>query len=259
MTQDLTTVTKGNLAVVPDHLKQYQGAQDAEANVGRDDILIPRLAVAQAGMSAQLKKNHELFIPDLEEGQLFNTVTNEVYGEVANVIPLFFTKNYIQFEGGGVLKVKNIYKDATEVPEGGLSWGVDDEGQRVPPAVTEFKNRMCLIQSNSGFWQPIVVSFKKGENKFSDQWNSQIKFARLADKLPCFAHTYTVTSKIKTDGNKSWYVKVVSPSGFTPENIFTQAKEYFEQLSQGGYTVDTTGIEPDGTQQEGTSFDGEKF
>jgi hypothetical protein len=115
----------------------------------------------------------------------------------------------------------------------------------VPPAVTEFKNRMCLIQSGSGFWQPIVVSFKKGENKFSDQWNSQIKFARLADKLPCFAHTYTVTSKIKTDGNKSWYVKVVSPSGFTPENIFTQAKEYFEQLSQGGYTVDTTGIEPE--------------
>jgi hypothetical protein len=126
MTNELATRNQGGtLAVVPDHLKQYQGAQDAEANVGRDDILIPRLAVAQAGMSAQLKKNHELFIPELEEGQLFNTVTNEVYGDVANVIPLFFTKNYIQFEGGGVLKVKNIYKDVTEVPEGGLSWGVD--------------------------------------------------------------------------------------------------------------------------------------
>ncbi len=259
MTEAMTTVTKGSLAVVPEHLRAFQGTQDAEHNVGNNDILIPRLAVAQAGMSPQLKKQHELYIPDLEEGQLFNTVTNEVYGEEATVIPLFFNKNYIQFQGGGVLKVVAMYKSADEVPDGGLEWGRDDDGQRVPPLVTEFKNRMCLILTGTGNWQPIVVSFKKGENKFSDQWNSQIKFARLADKLPCFAHTYTVTAKLKQGGDgKSWYVKAVSPLGFTPETIFVEAKNYFEQLSQGGYTVDTSGVEPDAAQ-EGTSFDGEKF
>ena len=77
MTDKLAPLNQGGtLAVVPDHLKRFQGVEDAEANVGRNDILIPRLAVAQAGMSPQLKKNHELFIPDLEEGDLFNTVTN---------------------------------------------------------------------------------------------------------------------------------------------------------------------------------------
>lgn len=242
MSEKLATVTKGALAVVPDHLKQYVGQADAEANVGNKDILIPRLAVAQAGMSPQLKKNHELFIPELEEGDLFNTVTSEIYGGEATVIPLFFSKNYIQFAGGGVLKVVALYNNIDEVPQGGLAWGEED-GKRIPPAVTEFKNRMSLIRTNEGLWQPIVVSFKKGENKFSDQWNSQIKFARLADRLPCFAHTYTVASKLKSGGDgKSWYVKVVSPSGFTPENIFAQASEYFETLHKGGYTVDTTGI-----------------
>jgi hypothetical protein len=255
MTDKLATMTKGSLAVVPEHLKSYQGTQDAEANVSTSDILIPRLAVAQAGMSPQLKKAHELYIPELEEGQLFNTVTNEIYGEEATVIPLFFTKNYIEFQGGGVLKVVAMYKSAAEVPKGGLDWGRDEDNQRVPPAVTEFKNRMCLIQTGTGHWQPIVVSFKKGENKFSDQWNSQIKFARLADSLPCFAHTYTVASKLKQGGDgKSWYVKTVSPFGFTPENIFISAKAYFEQLSQGGYTVDTTGVEPDAETSD-TSFD----
>lgn len=260
MTDKLATQTKGNLAVVPEHLKQYQGVQDAEQNVSNDDILIPRLAVAQAGMSPQLKKQHELFIPGLEEGQLFNTVTNEIYGETAIVIPLFFTKNYIEFEGNGVLKVVAMYKSADDVPKGDLEWGRDESNKRVAPKVTEFKNRMCLIHTYNG-WQPIVVSFKKGENKFSDQWNSQIKFARLSDKLPCFAHTYTVTSKTKQGGDgKSWYVKTVSPSGFTPENIFTDAKAYFEQLSKGGYKVDTSGMEPEeNTSQQDTSFDGEKF
>ena len=254
MSDKLATQTKGSLAVVPDHLKQYQGTQDAEHNVSTADILIPRLAVAQAGMSAQLKKQHELFIPDLAEGELFNSVTGEIYGETATVIPLFFNKNYIQFAGGGVLKVVAMYNNISEVPDGDLSWGKDEDGQRVPPVVTEFKNRMCLILCGNGQWQPIVVSFKKGENKFSDQWNSHIKFARLADKLPCFAHTYTVTSKLKNGGDgKSWYVKVVNPQGFTPENIFTEAKNYFEQLSKGGYTVDTSGVEPEGDGD--TSFD----
>lgn len=252
MTDKLATVTKGSLAVVPDYLKNQIGAQDAEQNVTNADILIPRLSLAQAGMSPQLKKQSELFIPGLEEGQLFNTVTNEIYGYEATVIPLFFTKNYIQFAGGGELKVVAMYKDASEVPKGDLDWVVED-GKRIAPRVTEFKNRMCLIRSESDTWQPIVVSFKKGENKFSDQWNSQIKFAKLADKLPCFAHTYKVTSKQKTDGSKSWYVKTVSPSGFTPENIFASAKAYFISLSRGGYTVDTSGVEPE--EDSDTSFD----
>lgn len=255
MTDKLATQTKGTLAVVPEHLKKYVGAEDAEANVTNDDILIPRLAVAQAGMSPQLKKNNELFIPELEEGELFNTVTNENYGTKATVIPLFFTKNYVQFEGGSSLKVLNVYKTLADVPEGGLTWGVDDEGKRVPPPVTEFKNRMCLILTGAGTWQPIAVSFKKGEAKFSDQWNSHIKFARLADRLPCFAHTYTVSPKLKTQGQQSWYVKTVAPAGHTPDNIIAGADAYFTQLSKVGYTVDNSGIEPDEAVDGDTSFD----
>jgi len=257
MTDKLATQTKGSLAVVPEYLKQYTGVQDAEQEVGTDDILIPRLSVAQDGMTPQLKKQNELYIPGLEAGQLFNTVTNEIYGDVATVIPLFFTKNYIRFAGGGTLKVLDIYNTASEVPQGDLSWGEVDPatGKSTPPAVTEFKNRMCLINTTTDLWQPISVSFKKGEIKFSDQWNSQIKFARLADKLPCFAHTYSIKPKLKVDGSKSWYVKTVHPSGFTPQDVFAGAQEYFEQLSKGGYKVDTTGIEADAEGDGDTSFD----
>lgn len=257
MTDKLATQTKGNLAVVPKHLQQYVGAEDAEKNVGTEDLLIPRLSVAQAGMSPQLKKQNELFIPGLEEGQLFNTVTNEIYGDSAIVIPLFFSKNYMEFAGGGVLKVVNMYQTVADVPPADLVWGPIDleTGKKTPPKVTEFKNRMSLVQTKDNIWQPIAVSFKKGEIKFSDQWNSQIKFSRLADHLPCFAHTYKVTPKQKNDGSKSWYVKTVAPEGFTPENIFNEAQAYFTQLSKGGYKVDTSGIESDADSEADTAFD----
>lgn len=254
MKDKLATQTKGNLAVVPEYLKTSVGLMDAEDTIRQADLLIPRLAVAQAGMSPQLKKNNELYIPYLEEGQLFNTVTNEIYGEEATVIPLFFNKNYVEFEGGGSLKVLNVYKTAEEVPERGLDWVVGTDGKR-GQAVTEFKNRMCLVLTGEGVWQPILVSFKKGEVKFSDQWNSFIKFARLADRLPCYAHTYKVVPKVKTDGSKSWYVKTVQAGGFTPEAVFSDAKAYFEQLSQGGYQVDQSGIEPEEKTEGDTTFD----
>lgn len=255
MSKELATRNQGGaLAVVPDHLKQYVGAQDAENQIGTEDILIPRLSVAQDGMSPQLKKANELFIPGLEPGELFNTVTNEIFGEVATVIPLFFRKNYIKFAGKGVLKVVAMYATAEDVPAGGLDWKVDAEGKRYQE-VTEFKERMSLILTGSGAWQPIIVSFKKGEVKFSDQWNSQIKFNKLADKLPAFAHTYTVSAKLKQGGDgKSWYVKTVAPLGFTPENIFKEAQTYFDQLSKGGYVVDNVGIEPEAEDGD-TSFD----
>jgi len=254
-TDKLATQTKGNLAVVPEYLKSAVGTADAENEIRQEDLLIPRLAVAQAGMSPQLKKNNELYIPELEEGQLFNTVTNEIYGAEAVVIPLFFNKNYVEFEGGGSLRVLNVYKTAADVPEGGLDWVVDADGKR-GQRVTEFKNRMCLILTGEGVWQPILVSFKKGEVKFSDQWNSHIKFAKLADRLPCYAHTYKVVPKLKADGQKSWYVKTVAPLGFTPENIYREALTYFEQLSKGGYVVDNAGVEPEEAQEEGdVTFD----
>jgi hypothetical protein len=254
MSKELVIQNAGSLAVVPAHLQQCVGMADDEQVVGREDMLIPRLAVGQAGMSPQLKKQSELFIPELEEGELFNTVTNEIYGTTARVIPLFFTKNYIEFAPnmGGVL---GQYSEASQLPKGGLDWGRDEEGKPTPPRITEFKNRMCLIETELGY-QPIVVSFKKGEVKFSDQWNSQIKFARMSDGLPCFGHVYTITSKLKSSSKGSHYVKIVAPSGFTPENIFGQAKSYFDQLNQGGYTVDTTGIKEDTKEADvDTSFD----
>jgi hypothetical protein len=257
--QAMELPTKGSLANVPKHLQQFVGGADAENEVGMEDMIIPRLGVAQAGMSPQLKKQNELYIEDLEAGQLFNTVTNEVYGEEVELIPLFFTKNWIEFapDMGGVL---GQYKTAEELPADALVWGRDADNKPVPPRVTEFKNRMCLIRSTiSGNYEPILVSFKKGEVKFSDQWNSQIKLFRAADKLPCFGHTYTVAAKLKHTAKGEHYVKVTAPAGFTSEVIFKSAQDYFNTLKKGGYTVDTTGIESenviDAEEAGDTSFD----
>lgn len=55
-------------------------------NVTNDDITIPRLAIVQAG-SPQRKKKDEKYIEGAEEGNIFNTVTNQLFSDSIIVIP----------------------------------------------------------------------------------------------------------------------------------------------------------------------------
>lgn len=239
----------GALATVPEYLKTQLGNMAGSEDVGRDDVLIPRLAIAQDGMSPQLKRQNEAFIPGLEPGQLFDSVSGEIYGEKATVVPLFFFKNFISFipqsAGGGV---SAMYNNLSDVPPVELAWGPNN----TTPACTEFKNRMCLLIREGHQPRPIVVSFKSSGLKAAKKWNSLI----MDTKLPAFARAYELEVKLKTKGTtQSWYVLDVSPREFVPEEFFTQAQRYFDQLRSDGYKVDTTGIESERRQDnDGAAF-----
>lgn len=235
------------MVVVPEYLKAQLGNRAGSENVGQEDVLIPRLGIAQEGMSPQLKKQNENYIPDLEGGNLFNTVDSEVYGDSVTVVPLFFFKNFIEFTpmsaGGGVVQ---MYNTQDEVPREKLAFGRDGQGGTIPPVVTEFKNRMCLLIMPGRKPAPIVVSFKSSGLKAAKRWNSLI----MATNLPAFARSYQLKSILKTKGQQTWYVLDVQPQEFVPAEFFDQAKKYFEDLSQGGYKVDTTGIETEAANQD---------
>ena len=77
-------------------------------NITNDDITIPRLAIVQAG-SPQRKKKDEKYIEGAEEGNIFNTVTNQLYSDSITVIPCGYRKSYVEWvpreKGGGLVAV----------------------------------------------------------------------------------------------------------------------------------------------------------
>ena len=101
MSTEITKKTVDFLAVVPDHLREVKGHEGME-NVNKNDLILPRLAICQ-GNNPQRKKANPLYIEGLEDGDLFNTVTNEVYGNKLQFIPLLKTGSRILFgpSGGG--------------------------------------------------------------------------------------------------------------------------------------------------------------
>jgi hypothetical protein len=246
-----TLATRGtaSLAALPEHLKALVGVRDGKENVGMEDLLIPRLCVAQQ-LSPQIDKTKEQFIKGLEQGQLFNSLTGHIYGDEATVIPLFFFKNFIHFkpirDGGGVLAQ---YATKDDVPKELIEWGSGDKAG-TPPQVTEFKNRMCMIDSGDGNWQPIVVSFKSTGMKFAKKWNSLINMV----PIPAYGRLYTLKAVAQAKGNNSWFAISPVPAEFSPQPVCEAAKAMFDGLQQKGYKVDDTGLDHD--EAGDPSFDG---
>lgn len=232
--------TNTALTTIPEHLRADVGNRDGKQGVEQGDMLIPRLALAQS-MTPQLKRTNENYNPDLEEGQFFNSVTGEIYGEEVNVIPLHFFKQYIQF--GEDRKIVKIFENG-ETPTAQELAFID--GQK--PVVTEFKNRMSLLLKADGSVQPVVVSFKSSGLKVAKKWNYLI-----AEKnLPGYAYTYNLQS-VAVPGDKGEYFSVrVTRGDFTPAALYENAKQYFAALQEAGVRIDTTGVEP---EEEDTTFD----
>jgi hypothetical protein len=93
----LAKQNSGSLAERPDYLKRKPGQPRlGSENVTQNDIIVPRLAISQA-TSWELKKSHAKYIAELEQGQYFNTVTKEIYGDSIRVLAVHFYRTRIRW------------------------------------------------------------------------------------------------------------------------------------------------------------------
>jgi hypothetical protein len=138
--KDVVTETGMEL---PEYLRTENTGAGLE-NLDRNELKLPRLALAQ-GLSPQLDPDKPEFIEDLRQGDLFNSVTGEVFGRG----PLYFTvlriekPRHIEFipreQGGGVVDLN--------VPAGDprTKFTTDEEGNSVPPVATKFLDFLIAL------------------------------------------------------------------------------------------------------------------
>lgn len=240
MTEAIAVQDNRALANLPDHLKDQIGNRAGLENIGRDDVLIPRLCIAQQ-LSPQINKKKESYVPGLEVGDFFNSVTGENYGRKVTVVPLFFFRQFIKFkpidDGGGILA---MYQSEADIPAG-ETYRLDQVKNSKDLSVTEFKNEMCLLVGEDGSYTPIVVSFKSTGMKTAKKWNSLMRML----PLPAYAKFYVLETVSRTKGEQEWEGSNVTAGEFTPVALFKAAEEYFATLRESGVKVDTTGLGPE--------------
>jgi hypothetical protein len=227
----------------PDYLKEFDGQEvRGLEQVTSAEMVLPRLALCQ-NTSPQRDRTNPKYIPGLQEGTFFNSLTKGIYGEKLTVMPLFFRKSRIYWkdinEGGGII-CRAPHGNDCQLNDGKAclhsAWGKDG----TPPLCTEFYNYACLIYPTN---EPIVVSLKVTGIKAGKEWNSMMRL-RGSDPFSGLYDVMAVPARNATGQTYYTYQIVNSPEegGWVTKDQFVyNEKQYVvlsKQLDEGDVKVD---------------------
>lgn len=225
------------MAEVPEYLRRQPGQGQAAGleNMDRQDVTLPRLGLCQS-MSPQRIKSDPKFIAGLEEGNFFNTITQENYGNKVRIIPLLFYKTRLRFrsfdDGGGLL---------CQSPDSLI--GIGDPGgnclrcpfqmfkDNAPPECTLLFNYASLVVGKDGTVNPgslVVDSFKSSGLSTARDWNSLIRLRQV----DMFAGIYEIESADKKEDKYTWKVQIVKPAGWVSKETYVRAKEAYQAMAE---------------------------
>lgn len=216
-----------------------------DANIGREnmsakDMAIPFISVLQA-LSPQVKKGPNR-IEGAEEGDLFNTVSQEVWAgnEGITVIPCAFNRLYVEWaprdSGGGY---QGSHTDEAILNE----CNRDDMGRDILPngnLIVLTNYHYCLvIDENENVLDRVVIPFSSTQLKKSRRWNSVMSSIMVPGSTgnfnpPMFSHKYGITTEHESNNKGEWYGYIIKNQGMisNPET-YNMAKQFAQDVVKG--------------------------
>lgn len=230
---------------VPEWAKNSQGR--GSENVGTKDIVLPRLELIQAQSPIKDEKPEEAV-----EGHMFNTVTQEVLGDLVYIVPIFYRMEYLvwkdQDSGGGFFGAFFFEDEAQRRRDQLIKDGEDPDLIEIVDTPVHYALR---VDPNTMKTEQIVISMAKSKSKVSRKWNATIQIAG-GDR---FSRIYKVSSfKDKNKQNKTFWNYVVQPAGFPPEPIYREAEKLYNMFMKEGVTANheaAAGADHQGTDTGG--------
>ena len=222
-------IKKSKLESVPAFLKESMNDLRGSEQVENSDITIPRIEIVQS-LSKVRKKNEANYIPGIEEGMLYNNVTREVYGDELEVIPVYFTKEWLLWRdvdaGGGF---GGAYQTREDAEAAKAAMDNPDEYENVGTS-----QQFVLIVKPDGL-EEAVLSMAKSKSKVSRDWNALVRMSGG----PRFSRSYIVQGVASQNNMGQDYFNLrVSSKGFVNENQFAYAENVYNLITSGSVGVD---------------------
>jgi hypothetical protein len=205
-----------------------QGSTVGTEHLTKEDIQMPRLGLAQA-LSPQLEEGNSKYIEGLKQGDMFNNLTNEIYGKgpIEFVIVRADPPRGIEFkpldEGGGIVDFSVPLDDPR------MKW----QGQEKPIA-TKFYDYVIVMLPSS---EVIALSFKGTGIKTAMRLNGLIHLRRT----PLYAGKYSIQSIKDKSGEFTFYSFAVSNAGVVQEETtYRFCEDIFESIKGKPLDIERT-------------------
>lgn len=247
MTEALQKTGGNFLASRPSFIKESTAGHEG---VHKADVKPPALKLAQSTSPETKRAKPERYIEGLREGELFNSLTKEIYGEdpIKMIIVKPLGHRNVEFDKDG----KPVEFD---IPDNDprtkfTNERIDGKLTRIKPKATKFLDYLILATLPSGKRALMTFALKSTQLRKGVEMNSII----LGNSLPCYAYEFTVSVVPESFGTKSWYGFNFVP-GWPSEEVYFEAEKKYEEFKDAKVEVDDDEAEP----VAGGEPDGEKI
>jgi len=208
-------------------------------NITTEDMQIPFIRIIQA-LSPQLQKDDPLYIKGAEQGDIFNTVSQEIYkqDEGITLVPAFFEKKFLEFQlrssgGGFVRELAADDKDITMTSREGTIEMLPNGNELV-----RTHQHLVIAKSADGTIAPSVLDMKKTQLKVSRRWNTLKNSARLPSGalMPIYGTAWQLTTVLEANDQGKWFnYKLDRVNDLTPdiEKMMLEARNMYQGVSKG--------------------------
>jgi len=202
-----------------------------------DDCAVPFLMLLQA---TSKKINGPAPLVGAKAGDLFNTVSNEIFQPPFRVIPCAFKKSWVEWRprelGGGFVKEHATDELLAQCKKGQKGEDVLANGNNLVATAYHF----VLVLKEDGKYERAVLSFTSTQLKKSKKWNTQMRSQqlRLANgKIivpPMYALSYLLEVVQESNDKGSWKGLLVGkPERIASAEIYTAAKLFHQEATSG--------------------------
>ena len=210
---------KTDALAIPSYISESRAGLE---NVGKEQLSFPRISIAQDSSPSTKKKSSE-YIDGIEAGDLFNTLTREIYTRPLTVVPILFFHSYIKFrpqdQGGGVLRMAD--SSANINPEE-LVFGPNGE----KPLWTTLWNFLVFLPETQ---EVAVVSMKSTSTKIAKAW---LSLQALFGKRAAFSRYYQLETTYEDKGPHSYFnFKKVKSTGLVSEADYKTSEGLYLQFA----------------------------
>jgi hypothetical protein len=214
--------------------------------IGKEDMLVPRLALAQA-LSPEVTKGDPKQIEGLQSGDLFNSVTKTKYGAGPIYVQIvrkdaLRAMEFVPLDDGGGVKDPNV-----PLNDDRLKWGSNGE----KPKATLFRDYLAVIlpTAENPNRELIALSFKSSGIKVAKQLNGLI----ATRNMPIFAGRYSITTKTELKP-KPHQVFVIENADWVDELDYRLGEELWAAMKDADVVIDRGHPATDGTAGDEIPF-----
>ena len=235
--------TNGKISIeLAEAITADAGARMGFEEVTTDDLQMPFVRILHA-MSPQLKKSDASFIGGAGQGDIFNTVTGQVWrGEKGIlVLPVYYQLKYIEFvlrsQGGGF--VSELAGNSQEVKNAVRDKDTHMEMLESGNELVKTAQHYVQIVHEDGSLEQAIIDMKKTQLKKSRLWNSMMMMQREEGKVkPSFSNVYRLSTTEDSNDKGSWYTWTIKLEGPAPsKDAYLEARGFYENVSSGALRI----------------------